>query len=143
MLSQSEFDAWCARLELSHQAQELIQRIRTSEPSRSVGGGSKNVFGRYPSRKMGVTIQFESHKVELPFIYQLEHDDDVLEYYDQPPSIKLDYQGKNGRKLGVLHKPDLFVIRKNSAGWEECKTEEQLKKLAEKSPNRYILALPL
>ena len=41
---------------MSHQAQELIQRIRTSAPSRNVGGGSKNVFGRYPSRKMGITI---------------------------------------------------------------------------------------
>ena len=124
MLSQSEFAAWCDNLHLSHQVQELIQRIRTSEPSRTVGGGSKNVFGRYPSRKMGVTIQFESHKVELPFIYQLEHDDNVLEYYDQPNAIKLDYLGKNGRKLGVLHTPDFFVIRKNSAGWEECKTED-------------------
>ena len=140
MLSQSEFTAWCNSLNLSHQAQELIQRIRTSEPSRSVGGGSKNVFGRYPSRKMGVTIQFESHKVELPFIYQLEHDDDVLEYYDQPNAIKLNYSGKNSRKLGVLHTPDFFVIRKDSAGWEECKTEEQLKKLAQKSSNRYILS---
>jgi putative transposase len=140
MLSPSEFNTWCNYLSLSHFSQELIQRIRTSEPSRSVGGGSKNVFGRYPSRKMGVTIQFESHKVELPFIYQLEHDKNVLEYYDQPNSIKLDYQGKNGRKLGVLHTPDFFVIRKDSAGWEECKTEEQLKKLAEKSPNRYILS---
>jgi putative transposase len=140
MLSQSEFNAWCSRLRLSYQAQELIQRIRTLEPSRSVGGGSKNVFGRYPSRKMRVTIQFESHKVELPFIYQLEHDENVLEYYDQPNSIKLDYQGKNGRKLGVFHTPDFFVIRKNFAGWEECKTEEQLKKLTEKSPNRYILS---
>jgi hypothetical protein len=35
---------------------------------------------------MGVTIQFESHRVELAFIYQLEHDSSVLEYYDQPPS---------------------------------------------------------
>jgi putative transposase len=139
MLSQSQFDAWCDRLKLSHQAQELIQKIRTSEPSRNVGGGSKNVFGRYPSQKMGVTIQFESHKVELPHIYQLEHDYNVLEYYDQPNSIKLEYQGKSGRKLGVLHTPDFFVIRKNSAGWEECKTEEQLKKLANKSPSRYIL----
>lgn len=140
MLSQPEFAAWCDRLGLSHQAQELIQRIRTSEPSRSVGGGSKNVFGRYPSGKMGVTIQFESHKVELPFIYQLEHNSDVLEYYDQPNTIKLEYLGKNGRKLGVLHTPDFFVVRKNSAGWEECKTEEQLKKLTEKSPHRYILS---
>lgn len=138
MLSKTEFDVWCNRLNLSHQTQEVIERIRSSEPSRSVGGGSKNVFGRYPSQKMGVTIQFESHKVELPFIYQLEHDEDVLEFYDQPPSIKLDYKGNIGRKLGVLHTPDFFVIRNNSAGWEECKTIIQLKKLSQKSPNRYI-----
>ncbi|MEL7244809.1 MAG: TnsA endonuclease N-terminal domain-containing protein, partial [Cyanobacteria bacterium J06573_2] len=138
MLSKTEFDVWCNRLNLSHQTQEVIERIRSSEPSRSVGGGSKNVFGRYPSQKMGVTIQFESHKVELPFIYQLEHDEDVLEFYDQPPSIKLDYKGKNGRNLGVLHTPDFFVIRNHSAGWEECKTQEKLKKLSDKSPNRYI-----
>jgi putative transposase len=29
------------------------------------------------------------------------------------------------------------VIRPNTAGWEECKTEQDLEKLAEKSPNRY------
>lgn len=138
MLSKTEFDVWCNRLNLSHQSQQIIERIRSSEPSRSVGGGSKNVFGRYPSQKMGVTIQFESHKVELPFIHQLEHDEDVLEFYDQPPSIKLDYKGRNGRNLGVLHTPDFFVIRNNSAGWEECKTQEKLKKLSDKSPNRYI-----
>lgn len=140
MLSDTEFSAWCCRLNLSHQTQELIERIRSSPPSRHVGGGSKNVSGRYPSRKMRATIQFESHKVELPFIYELEHDEDVLEFYDQPPPIKLDYQGKNGRKLGVLHTPDFFVIRKNSAGWEECKTESELKKLSQKSPSRYILS---
>lgn len=140
MLSDNEFLAWCSPMELSQQTQNLIQSIRTSEPYRAVGGGSKNVFGKYPSRKMGVTIQFESHKVELPFIYQLEHDSNVLEYYDQPSPIKLDYQSKSGRKLGVLHTPDFFVIRKQSAGWEECKTEEQLKKLREKSPHRYLFS---
>jgi len=87
---------------------------------------------------MGVTIQFESHRNELAAIHEMEHDRDVLEYYDQPPSIKLDYQAKSGRSAGVIHTPDFFVIRKNSVGWEEWKTEEQLLKLAEKSPNRYF-----
>jgi hypothetical protein len=41
---------------------------------------------------MGLTIQFESHRVELPLVYEMEHDPDVLEYYDQPPSIPLAYQ---------------------------------------------------
>ncbi|MDQ3133372.1 MAG: hypothetical protein M3Q76_01010 [Acidobacteriota bacterium] len=52
-------------------------------------GRRGNVAGRFPSRKMGVTIQFESHKNELARIRELEYDPEVLEYYDQPPSIKL------------------------------------------------------
>ena len=82
-------------------------------------------------------IQFESHRVELPAIFELEHDETVLEYYDQVPAIKLDYCSADGKRLGILHTPDFFVIRDGSAGWEECKTEEELNRLAERSPNRY------
>ena len=72
MLSENDFQQWCDRLNISDEAKQQIQVIRSSEPSRRVGGGKRNVSGRYSSQKMGVTIQFESHKVELPFIYQLE-----------------------------------------------------------------------
>ena len=53
----------------------------------------------------------ESHRVELAAIYELEHDGEVLEYCDQPPAIKLHYQSAAGRRLGVLHTADYFVIR--------------------------------
>lgn len=137
MLSNQEFAAWCQRLCLSAEARATIDRIRSSPPTRRVGGGRNNVSGRFPSRKMGVTIQFESHRVELAVAHDMEHDPEVLEYYDQPPSIALAYETRNGRHLAVQHTPDYFVIRRESGGWEECKTEEELCKLAEKSPNRY------
>jgi transposase InsO family protein len=86
---------------------------------------------------MGVTIQFESHRVELAFVYEMEHDSDVLEYYDQPPSISLEYESANGKRLAVMHTPDYFVIQRSSAGWQECKHERELEKLGEKSPSRY------
>jgi transposase InsO family protein len=86
---------------------------------------------------MGVTIQFESHRVELAGIYELENDGRVLEYYDQPPPIKLDYKSANGKRLGVIHTPDFFVLREDEAGWEEWKTEEELTRLCERNPNRY------
>jgi transposase InsO family protein len=139
MLSPDEFDDWCHSLKLSEEARKTIEVIRSSEPSRRVGGGRKNVCGSYPSRKMGQTIQFESHKVELPFIYELEHDEDVLEFYDQPPQIKLNYSSEDRRNIGFFYTPDFFVIRTNSAGWVECKTENNLQKLSEKNPNRYLL----
>ena len=140
MLSREALEAWCVGTGVSPHARALINRIRTSDPARRVGGGRSNVSGRYPSRKMGVTIQFESHRVELAGIYEMEHDPDVLEFYDQPIQIKLDYESTGGKHLGVLHTPDFFVMRTTAAGWEEWKTEEELLHLAERSPNRYLAA---
>jgi len=137
MLDAKSFDNWCQSLGLSQAARAAIERVRSSPPSRRVQSGKGNVCGNYPSRKMGVTIQFESHKNELAHIYELEHDPDVLEYYDQPPPFELDYLSKSGRRNRHQYTPDFFVIRKDSAGWEECKLEDELKQLAEDSPNRY------
>ncbi len=70
-----------------------------------------NVSVRYPSRKMGVTIRAESHRVELAGLYEYEHDQQVLEFYDQPAAIKLVYQAKNGHQVSIWHTPDYFVLR--------------------------------
>ncbi|MBD1908599.1 hypothetical protein NDI37_26455 [Funiculus sociatus GB2-A5] len=70
MLTEDEFKNWCRRLNMTELARKSIELIRSSEPSRLVGGGRKNVSGRYPSRKMRNTIQFESHRNELAHIYR-------------------------------------------------------------------------
>lgn len=139
MLSNEDFYTWCRQLNLSEGGRSVVEQIRQTDPSRRVGGGKKNVSGRYSSKKMGQTIQFESHKVELPFIKQLERDESVLEFYDQPPQIKLSYPSIDGRNLSFFYTPDFFVIGAKMAGWVECKTEEGLQKLQEKNPNRYFL----
>ena len=137
MLAPGDVLAWFQRLEMPDQTRSVIGHIRSSGPSRRVGGGKSNVTGRYPSRKMGVTVQFESHRVELAGIYEMEHDAGVLEYFDQPPTIKLDYESPAGKRMGVLHTPDFFVIREKEAGWEEWKTEADLRLLRERNSNRY------
>src|SRR2546426_2435822 len=121
MLSSDGLMSWFERVDIPEQTRRIIEHIRSSGPSRRVAGGRQNVSGRYPSRKMGVTIQFESHRVELAGIYEMEHDGNVLEYYDQPPSICLRYLSAKGRQLVVMHTPDYFVIRQDEAGWEEWK----------------------
>lgn len=138
MLTQDQFSQYCDHLGLSESARAALQAIRSSPPTRRVRSSAKNVAARYPSRKMGVVIQAESHRNELAFVYEMEYDDEVLEYYDQPPAIKLEYQAKNGRHVGVLHTPDFFVLRTDTAGWEECKTEAELPNLAERMPQRYV-----
>lgn len=137
MLNHDDLLLWFRRNRLTERAQLTVNQIRFSGPSRRVGGGSNNVCGRYPSRKMRGTIQFESHRVELAGIYEMEYDDQVLEYYDQPPAIKLVYKSRSGKTLGVFHTPDFFAVRDTEAGWEEWKTEEELRHLCERNPNRY------
>ncbi|HEX5415749.1 MAG TPA: integrase [Chloroflexota bacterium] len=140
MLCDDQLSQLCQDLGLSKEAQAVIEQIRSSPPSRRVRGAAGNVSVRYPSQKMGVTIQAESHRNELAGIYEKEHDPQTLEYYDQPPPIKLTYPAKNGQQVGVLHTPDFFVIRTDSVGWEEWKLEEELVHLTDRMPHRYVRA---
>ena len=107
MLDIDQFRAWCGNLELSETAQNVVELIRSSDPARRVRSGARSVSGSYPSKKMGFTIQFESHKNELPAVYEMEHDEDVIEYYDQPPSFKLDYEDERSPDRRLSH-PGLF-----------------------------------
>jgi putative transposase len=93
---EKEFASWCQKLFLSPEAVNLIETIRTAPPSRRVRGRAGNVSGTYPSKKMGLTIQFESHKVELWAIYQMEHDSEVQEFYDQPPPFLIRLRTSHG-----------------------------------------------
>ncbi len=115
-----------------------LKRIRESEPARRVKSNGKNVSGTYPSKKMGLSIQFESRTLELPAIFEKEHNPNVLEYYDQPPSFKISYM-LNGKNQAHLYTADFFVIREDWIGWEEWKTEDDILKLSIKSPERYQL----
>lgn len=143
MFTEQGLQGYYARLNLQKAARQLIDEIRSSEPARRVKSGRKNEVVYFPSRKMGWTVQAESATVEFALILQLEHEVKVLEYYDQPNQIKLVYRakgrhGKADKMVGILHTPDFFVMRVDGAGWIECKTEPELAKLAEESPNRYV-----
>ena len=138
MLSSQEFDDWCRHLNLPEMGKKVIEQIRSTEPVRKVQGGGGNVTGNYCSQKMGKTLQFESHKVELPGIEEYESSEDVLEFYDQPYRLTLKFQTKKGRFVTVTHIPDFFVIRQKSAGFEEWKPQAKLEKLSRLQPNRYV-----
>ncbi|MCG5104529.1 TnsA endonuclease N-terminal domain-containing protein, partial [Oceanobacillus sp. APA_J-5(13-2)] len=140
MMSEKEFEQWARKLNLTDEAKNEIQRVRKSPPARRLGGGRHNVSGRYSSKKMGVTIQFESHKVELPAIYMMEFNDNVLEYYDQPPRIKIYYYHSkmNNKKMAYLKTADYFVIEKDRAYWVEWKTEEELIRKSQENPERFF-----
>src|SRR6266568_7442900 len=113
MLHNEELEQLLEDSGFTEEAQAVIKNVRTSEPSRRVTGRASNVCVRYASHKMGRTIQAESHRNELAVIYEMEHDENVLEYYDQPPPIKIEYFTKSGKKVAPFYTPDFFIIQKD------------------------------
>jgi len=137
MMDKLEFSLWCDRLPFSQTTRRVIEGIRSSEPVRNRQSRVGNWTGRYTSDKMGRTIQFESRTEEFLAVVSYEHDDEVLEFYDQPSKIEMRYAAKSGRPVVFWHTPDFFVLRVDGAGWEEWKPQEKLVELAESMPNRY------
>ncbi|HVB72748.1 MAG TPA: Mu transposase C-terminal domain-containing protein [Ktedonobacteraceae bacterium] len=131
--------AYFRRLGYERATQDLLIHIRNSPPSRTPGARRGNMPVWYPSKKMQCIIKAESAKVEFAFLLQAEHADDVLEVWDQPPSIPLEYEDRRGRMQRPMHTPDYFLFRTSGAEWVECKTSQELVKLAETRPNRYRL----
>src|SRR5436305_4343332 len=131
--------AYVRRLKLSKETYELLIHIRGSPPSRTPGARRGNMPVWYPSKKMHCIIKAESHKVEFAFLLQAEHDDDVLEIWDQPPAIALEYQDRHGRTQRPHHTADYFLFRYKDAGWVECKPTQELIRQARTRPNRYQL----
>ena len=130
--------AYFRRLGFSRETQELLIRIRSSPPSRTPGARRGNMPVWYPSTKMQCIIKAESAKVEFAFLLEAEHEDDVLEIWDQPPSIPLEYYDKRGHLQRPMHTPDYFLFRACECGWVECKASQELLKQAEARPNRYV-----
>lgn len=143
MLNDHELELWKLQLGINQAGSDLIDRIRTSDPARVTRGWVEgNVCGRYPSQKMGHTIQFESHKGELPFIVsrcEFPANDDVLEFWDQPTTLRIRYKNKNGRMITVNNTPDFFLMHPTAAGFVEFKLEDNLVQLARDQPNKFVL----
>lgn len=136
-LTAEEFRAWCQHNKIEPETAAYIERIRSSDPVRKVRSGASNVSGRFPSQKMGFSIQFEGQHVELWACYTMERDEDILEFYDQPERIHLHYRALSGRKTSPWHTPDFFVLRRDGAAFEEWKQTSSLEKLATTMPHRY------
>ena len=74
MLNEQQLSRLMDTLNVPPIGREMIERIRTSNPSRNVEGRAGNVACRFASRKMRCVIQAESHKNELAAIYLWESD---------------------------------------------------------------------
>lgn len=141
MLKDAEIEELMKMIGFPEEGRTIIRKIRSGDPERRVASSriAGNVSGTFPSRKMGRTIQFESHSVELRAILtKYEYDSDCLEYWDQPFTIEgLVYEGKNGKKVRSKHTPDFLSVTSRGIYVDEWKPEHKLLALEEKGGSRF------
>ena len=132
-MAPAAFEQWCRARALAPSTCDYLSTIRGSEAVRRVTSRANNVSGAYPSRKMGITIQFESQNPELWAIVAMDRDESVLEFFEQPDTFKIRYLDKSGKKMqGHYYTPDFLVLRRDGVGFEEWKTEDELCRQAER-----------
>ena len=89
-------------------------------PSRAIRSTTRSSAGKFPSRKMGVTIGFDSSTIELPTAMTLERSVPVIAFLDQSPQVRLTYKS-SGRTRSHYHRPDFVVIYAGRVVLLECK----------------------
>ncbi len=135
MLTEQQLFELCDKHNVSEPALAIIRHIRSSDPSRNVRSGSRNVATHFASRKMGCVIKAEASSTELATLFHWEHDPHVHEFYDQPPTIKKIRVDVHGRTRASIYTPDFFTLADDFIGWVECKDEHWLiKQESEPSP---------
>jgi len=144
-LTDDQLEAIFEELDLPREGRALVRKIRSSPPARRVNKGSSRT-GRFPSAKMGLTIQYESGTLTAPACRLYEASDEIVEFYDEPFALSVPYERLGSTRDGITHTPDYFVIRRTlasdgSAGWslgfDEWRFEARMQKLQEGDPIRY------
>jgi hypothetical protein len=138
MLESSALNDLFDRLKIPVNGRELILRIRNGPPLRRVSDGQSNVTVRFPSKKMGHTIQCESRTSEHVFVVGCEINPNVLEIWDQPASLTLRYKDAKGRNRGHREVVDFLILEKDKIYFVQCKKEEELKLWEKNNPERFF-----
>ena len=107
-------------------------------PSRNTASGPRHMSGKFPSRKVGVSIGFESLTLESSAARKMEHDDKVWLYLDQAPKLKLTYK-IDGRNRGYHVTPDFVAARGDGVVLIECKRLAVVQEDAASRPELYVL----
>ena len=143
MLTDKELAEYLEEQGVGALGRKLLSGVRSGDTVRAVRGGGGNPIGRYPSRKMGTTLQYETGSIEYLYLVLCENDPAVVEYYHQPSRLLLTYdaltpKGARVRQRRSVSVPDFLVLeRGRRPRFVECKDEERMAALAAASNNRF------
>jgi transposase InsO family protein len=136
-VSPEQFEQLNYLYRLSPDATAYVSAVRASPPARQVTSVHvRNTLWRYASHKMHRSISAES-SLEKTFLALCEYDDDVIEYWDQPGTVRLTYRNAKRHWRRSSYTPDVLVLRKAYVEVIQIKPSSVCESLVEERPGRW------
>jgi hypothetical protein len=126
MFTDEQLEHYFQNRELAESARKLIRHLRSTDPERRTDSTAVNCSARFPSLKMGRSVQAESRHGELSTVWIWEYDDETYEFWDQVPQIKFSTIKSNGQPGGHLATVDYFVLQRDFTGWVEVERRDAI-----------------
>lgn len=123
------------KLDLPPLGLSVLKEAAFSDPKRRVAHGRSNVTIRFVSRKMGCTIQCESH-IELGAVWEMEFGRTAY-FWDQAVKLQVKYSEPGGRRRSLDTVVDFIRIEDGKVIVVDCKPLKELERISGNCPDRY------
>jgi putative transposase len=135
MLKQIQIEEFCDKLRISPQGRAYLTAARQIAPSRPVTSRGRSRIN-FPSVKMGRTLVVESPRCELAWLKRWEADPSVLEFWDQPPPVRISWKSGT-RHHSAWRTPDFLLLTEDGCRLIDCKEEDDLTRLSDLGQRKY------
>lgn len=126
---QLELDQYLLARQITGPASDYIRRS-AADLSRDVRpSGHSSCVVEFQSFKNGVTVSTESRTGELPYAFELDFDESVLAYYEQPPAVEVRRHTKRGYRRLTRYTPDFLVLANDGPKVVQVKLRTELERI--------------
>lgn len=126
---QLELDQYLLTLKITGLASDYIRRSAAGLSRDVRPSGHSSCVVEFQSFKTGVTVSTESRTGELPYAFELDYDESVLAYYEQPPAVEVRRHTKRGYRRLTRYTPDFLVLAKDGPKVVQVKLRAELESI--------------
>jgi len=121
-----DLDQYLLTWQITGPASDYIRRSAAGLSRDVRPSGHSSCVVEFQSFKNGVTTSTESRTGELPYAFELDYDESVLAYYEQPPAVEVRRHTKRGYRRITRYTPDFLVLTKDGPKVVQVKLRAEL-----------------
>ncbi len=126
---QLELDEYLLTRKITGLASDYIRRSAAGLSRDVRPSGHSSCVVEFQSFKTGVTVSTESRTGELPYAFELDYNESVLAYYEQPPAVEVRRHTKRGYRRLTRYTPDFLVLAEDGPKVVQVKLRIELESM--------------